>query len=236
MDSFDCWCPVTSHGPGAWRHQHHCGHEGARHIQLPPAADSRPAGAACSRNWSPTSSRPATRFILPGAHSGWRSGYGIPCRCVLPFTPAAPGGSCAAVCSLAAAPRNYLRWVYERFDLVLAPSRTMCDYLRSLGLSRVALQPLGVDAGRVQSVQAPRRPAPRAGYCRVHAPAGLRRPLLGREEHSRAAPGVRQSGSALSPAAGRRRRASATGRRTSPCGPIGATARSWPRCWPRRTR
>ncbi len=42
---------------------------------------------------------------------------------------------------------QYLRWVYERFDLVLAPSRAMCDYLRSLGLSRVALQPLGVDAG-----------------------------------------------------------------------------------------
>jgi alpha-1,6-mannosyltransferase len=42
---------------------------------------------------------------------------------------------------------HYLRWIYERFDLVLAPSRAMCDYLRSLGLSRVALQPLGVDAG-----------------------------------------------------------------------------------------
>jgi alpha-1,6-mannosyltransferase len=41
---------------------------------------------------------------------------------------------------------QYLRWVYERFDMVLAPSRAMCDYLRSLGLSRVALQPLGVDA------------------------------------------------------------------------------------------
>jgi alpha-1,6-mannosyltransferase len=41
---------------------------------------------------------------------------------------------------------HYLRWVYEQFDLVLAPSRAMCDYLRSLGLSRVALQPLGVDA------------------------------------------------------------------------------------------
>lgn len=41
---------------------------------------------------------------------------------------------------------QYLRWIYERFDLVFAPSRVMCDYLRSLGLSRVALQPLGVDA------------------------------------------------------------------------------------------
>ncbi|MFO1503740.1 MAG: glycosyltransferase [Steroidobacteraceae bacterium] len=40
---------------------------------------------------------------------------------------------------------RYLRWLYERFDAVLAPSRIMCDYLRSLGLSRVHLQPLGVD-------------------------------------------------------------------------------------------
>lgn len=40
---------------------------------------------------------------------------------------------------------RYLRWLYERFDAVFAPSRTMCDYLRSLGLKRVALQPLGVD-------------------------------------------------------------------------------------------
>lgn len=40
---------------------------------------------------------------------------------------------------------RYIRWLYERFDLVCAPSRVMCDYLRSLGLKHVALQPLGVD-------------------------------------------------------------------------------------------
>jgi alpha-1,6-mannosyltransferase len=40
---------------------------------------------------------------------------------------------------------RYIRWLYERFDLVFAPSRVMCDYLRSLGLKRVMLQPLGVD-------------------------------------------------------------------------------------------
>jgi alpha-1,6-mannosyltransferase len=40
---------------------------------------------------------------------------------------------------------RYLCWLYERFDLVFAPSRVMCDYLRSLGLRHVALQPLGVD-------------------------------------------------------------------------------------------
>lgn len=40
---------------------------------------------------------------------------------------------------------RYLRWLYERFDMVFAPSRVMCDFLRSLGLANVALQPLGVD-------------------------------------------------------------------------------------------
>jgi alpha-1,6-mannosyltransferase len=45
----------------------------------------------------------------------------------------------------AAAAGRYLRLIYARMDLVLAPSRLMCDYLRALGLTNVALQPLGVD-------------------------------------------------------------------------------------------
>lgn len=40
---------------------------------------------------------------------------------------------------------RYVRWLYERFDLVFAPSRVMCDFLRGLGLDNVAMQPLGVD-------------------------------------------------------------------------------------------
>jgi alpha-1,6-mannosyltransferase len=40
---------------------------------------------------------------------------------------------------------RYLRLVYERFDLVLAPSRSMCAYLRQCGVANVAFQPLGVD-------------------------------------------------------------------------------------------
>jgi alpha-1,6-mannosyltransferase len=40
---------------------------------------------------------------------------------------------------------RYLRAVYDRFDLVLAPSRAMCSYLKRLGIHRTALQPLGVD-------------------------------------------------------------------------------------------
>jgi alpha-1,6-mannosyltransferase len=39
-----------------------------------------------------------------------------------------------------------VRWLYERFDVVLAPSRLMCEYLASLGVSRAVYQPLGVDA------------------------------------------------------------------------------------------
>jgi len=40
---------------------------------------------------------------------------------------------------------RYLRTVYDRFDLVLAPSRAMCSYLKRIGVARAALQPLGVD-------------------------------------------------------------------------------------------
>jgi alpha-1,6-mannosyltransferase len=42
---------------------------------------------------------------------------------------------------------RYVRLAYERMNLVFAPSRLMCDYLRSLGVGRVAYQPLGVDGG-----------------------------------------------------------------------------------------
>ncbi|MGB8327896.1 MAG: glycosyltransferase [Steroidobacteraceae bacterium] len=41
---------------------------------------------------------------------------------------------------------HYVRWLYERFDLVFAPSRYMCEYLGSLGVHHTAHQPLGVDA------------------------------------------------------------------------------------------
>lgn len=47
--------------------------------------------------------------------------------------------------SMGNAAGRYVRWLYERFDLVLAPSRVMCDFLRGIGLANVALQPLGVD-------------------------------------------------------------------------------------------
>jgi alpha-1,6-mannosyltransferase len=42
--------------------------------------------------------------------------------------------------------RRYVRLLYERCDLVFAPSRLMCEFLRSLGVAQVAHQPLGVDA------------------------------------------------------------------------------------------
>src|SRR5579862_9267173 len=40
---------------------------------------------------------------------------------------------------------RYVRWLYERFDVVFAPSRLMCDYLNELGVLHVMHQPLGVD-------------------------------------------------------------------------------------------
>ena len=61
------------------------------------------------------------------------------------------GRSCAEP-----AMRRYVRWLYERFDVVFAPSRLMCAYLRDLGVAQVAYQPLGVDA----AVFAPERRGP----------------------------------------------------------------------------
>ena len=42
--------------------------------------------------------------------------------------------------------RRYIRELYERCDVVFAPSRLMCEYLQSLGLQHALHQPLGVDA------------------------------------------------------------------------------------------
>jgi alpha-1,6-mannosyltransferase len=42
--------------------------------------------------------------------------------------------------------RRYVRWLYERFDVVFAPSRLMCAYLKDLGVRHAVHQPLGVDA------------------------------------------------------------------------------------------
>lgn len=40
---------------------------------------------------------------------------------------------------------RYVAWRYERCDVVLTPSRLMCETLRGLGVKHTALQPLGVD-------------------------------------------------------------------------------------------
>ena len=40
---------------------------------------------------------------------------------------------------------RYIRWLYERFDAVFAPSRLMCSYLNNLGVHHAVYQPLGVD-------------------------------------------------------------------------------------------
>jgi len=41
---------------------------------------------------------------------------------------------------------RYLRGLYERFDVVFAPSRLMCEFLNSIGVMNTVHQPLGVDA------------------------------------------------------------------------------------------
>ena len=41
---------------------------------------------------------------------------------------------------------RYVRWLYEGFDVVFAPSRLMCAYLNDIGVHHTMHQPLGVDA------------------------------------------------------------------------------------------
>jgi alpha-1,6-mannosyltransferase len=41
---------------------------------------------------------------------------------------------------------RYVRWLYERFDVVFAPSRLMCEFLNKVGVHHTVHQPLGVDA------------------------------------------------------------------------------------------
>jgi alpha-1,6-mannosyltransferase len=41
--------------------------------------------------------------------------------------------------------QRYIRELYERCDMVFAPSRVMCEYLQSLGVQHAVHQPLGVD-------------------------------------------------------------------------------------------
>jgi len=41
--------------------------------------------------------------------------------------------------------RRYVSWLYERFDVVFAPSRLMCAYLKDMGVAHAVHQPLGVD-------------------------------------------------------------------------------------------
>ena len=116
------------------------------------------------------------------------------------------GRSCAEP-----AMRRYVRWLYERFDVVFAPSRLMCAYL-----------------------QGPRRgargaPATRRGHCGVHpgaprpaaaraarsaqgcAGVALRGALRPGKEPAGAAAGVRAPGAPLPSAADRRRARGAPG-------------------------
>src|ERR1700726_3825894 len=70
---------------------------------------------------------------------------------------------------------RYVRCLYERFDLVFAPSRVMCEYLYGLGVQHVLHQPLGVDA----EVFHPRRRT-LALRPRLRPPAGGRRAVFSR--------------------------------------------------------
>jgi alpha-1,6-mannosyltransferase len=50
----------------------------------------------------------------------------------------------------------YIRLTYERCEQVLAPSRYMCEYLHSIGVTRATCQPLGVDVDTFHPAQGTR--------------------------------------------------------------------------------
>jgi alpha-1,6-mannosyltransferase len=64
---------------------------------------------------------------------------------------------------------SYVRFTYERCEMVLAPSRYICDYLHSIGVRHAACQPLGVD---VDTFHPSRRGRDLAGE--LGLPAGTR--------------------------------------------------------------
>ena len=120
----------------------------ARQRRLPAAAAPRRDGAPAGRGRTrPDRGRRSLPRRLGGARrraQARRSG----CR-LLPFEPRTDGphgGRAAPRAAVAGrTARAYARRLYERFDLVLAPSRSMADHLADWGVSRVAQQPLGVD-------------------------------------------------------------------------------------------
>jgi alpha-1,6-mannosyltransferase len=74
---------------------------------------------------------------------------GIPalafCHSNLPLLAATLAGARIGA-GAARAARRYAGRLYRQFDLVLAPSATMCAHLRDWGVKRVQHQPLGVDS------------------------------------------------------------------------------------------
>jgi len=128
-----------------------------------------------------------------------------------------------------------VRCLYERFDLVFAPSRVMCSYLEDLGVHHVAHQPLGVDT----EVFHPRRRTP-ALRPRLGLPAQARVLIFaGRFAGEKNLPLLLQAFARLGAPyhllliGGSARRAPPP---TSPCCPTGATASSWRNGSPPRMR
>ena len=97
------------------------------------------------RRWSrlleslePTSSRRATPSIRPGAPGASRAGAASGSRHSSTRTSRRSWGGVTRRRCRVRAMRRYVRWLYERFDVVFAPSRLMCEYLspRSSACSR----------------------------------------------------------------------------------------------------
>ncbi len=94
------------------------------------------------------------RLAWSAVDAGQRLGVPVigTCHSNVPLLAASVAGAWARQ-----AAARYLRHVYARMDLVLAPSRWMARQLREAGVDRVVLQPLGVDCSAFHPQRIDRR-------------------------------------------------------------------------------
>ena len=139
--------------------------------------------------------------------------------------------------SAARVAERYARHLYRRFDLVLAPSRSMAAHLQEWGVERVACQPLGVDTTVFHPAARESAWRERHGFSDATRATRLRGQISVAREASRrdrrCGASSRRTGTDRSPSAPARRRRFAIASSCSRSSPRRASSR---RCWRAPTR
>ena len=125
------------------RHLYGAGFHPAGDFQLPLATESAPLGGAAR------SSRAGPLEVGDAFHPAWCA-WRVAQRRGIPLVafyhsnlPQIIGRRIGSLSERTLG--HYVRWFYERCDVVFAPSRSMCDFLNGLGVRHTMHQPLGVD-------------------------------------------------------------------------------------------